>query len=189
MYFLTSTDKIRPFLEKKATEILNESKENISTSKKINKKIFNKIGHALHALNPVYKQVTFSDSVKDIAKKLNLINPIVCQSMYIFKQPYIGGEVQIHQDGSYLHTDPLNIYGIWIALEDCTIENGCLSFLPGSNKMPLTRRFIRNPNKEEFDAGKYLIYDELDSTEYDESKFVPVEVKAGEFFFTNLKEK
>lgn len=85
-----------------------------------------------------------------------------------------------------MHTDPLNIFGIWIALEDCTVENGCLSFLPGSHKMPLSRRFIRNPNKDEFNAGKYLIYVELDSTEYDETKFVPVEVKAGKL---NLKKK
>lgn len=87
--------------------------------------------------------------------------------------------VKNHQDASYLLVDPLNIMGIWIALEDCTVENGCLYFLPGSQNMPLSRRFIRNPNKEEFDAGKYLIYDELDSTQYDESKFVPAEVKAG----------
>jgi phytanoyl-CoA hydroxylase len=92
MYFLTSTDKIRPFLEKKAADILNESKENLSSAKKVNKQIFNKIGHALHALNPVFREVTFSDSVKDIAKSFQLKKPVVCQSMYIFKQPFIGGE-------------------------------------------------------------------------------------------------
>ena len=92
MYFLTSTDKIRPFLEKKAADILNESKENLSSDKKVNKQIFNKIGHALHALNPVFREVTFSDSIKSIARSLEIKKPIVCQSMYIFKQPFIGGE-------------------------------------------------------------------------------------------------
>ena len=58
MYFLTSTDKIRPFLEEKAQEILNESQDGFSN------KIFNKIGHALHALNPKYREVTFSQKVK-----------------------------------------------------------------------------------------------------------------------------
>ena len=95
MYFLTSTDKIRPFLEKKADEILKESKENISSDKKVNKKIFNKIGHALHALNPVFREVTFSDKVKSITKSLDFHKPVVCQSMYIFKQPFIGGEGKI----------------------------------------------------------------------------------------------
>ncbi len=39
-------------------------------------------------------------------------------------------------------------------------------------------RFIRNPNKEEFDAGKYLIYTN-ESPLYNEDDFVPVEIKAG----------
>ena len=42
--------------------------------------------------------------------------------------------MQPHQDGSYLHVEPLKIAGVWIALEDCTLENGCLSFIPGSHK-------------------------------------------------------
>lgn len=84
MYFLTSTDKIRPFLEERAKEVLDENGKS--------KKIFNKIGHALHALNPVFKNVTFDDKVKEIFKSLNFKTPIVCQSMYIFKQPFIGGE-------------------------------------------------------------------------------------------------
>ena len=104
--------------------------------------------------------------------------PIVCQSMYIFKQPHIGGEVRPHQDASYLYTEPLKEIGVWIALEDCTVENGCLSFIPGSHKGPLATRFIRNPNKQEFDAGNYLIYTN-DNVKYDESAFVPAPVKAG----------
>ena len=40
------------------------------------------------------------------------------------------------------------------------------------------RRFIRNPNKEEFDQGKYLIYTE-DQPEINEEDFVPAQVKAG----------
>lgn len=93
MYLVESTDKIRAFLEKKAHEILNESKENTNTNAQVpNKKIFNKIGHALHALNPLFKEVTFSDNVKNAVTSLGYKKPVVCQSMYIFKQPFIGGE-------------------------------------------------------------------------------------------------
>lgn len=83
-YFLTSTDKIRPFLESKAKEILKSGDKS--------KKIFNKIGHALHALNPVFNEITFDTKVKEMFKSLDYKKPIVCQSMYIFKQPFIGGE-------------------------------------------------------------------------------------------------
>ena len=101
------------------------------------------------------------------------------QSMYIFKQPFIGGEVKKNQDGTYLHVEPLKVTGVWIALEDCTIENGCLAFVPGSHKGPLTHRFIRNPNKEEFEKGNYLIYTDLVAPIPDDNEFVPVPIKAG----------
>ena len=91
MYFLTSTDKIRPFLEKKANEILEKAKD-APNGDQAKKKIFNKIGHALHALNPEFKSVTFGDNVKNVFKSLGYQRPVVCQSMYIFKQPFIGGE-------------------------------------------------------------------------------------------------
>lgn len=42
--------------------------------------------------------------------------------------------VSPHQDASFLHTEPLGrVLGIWIALEDATLENSCLWFIPGSH--------------------------------------------------------
>ena len=39
-----------------------------------------------------------------------------------------------HQDSTFLHTSPMKLMGYWIALEDATVENGCLWFIPGSHK-------------------------------------------------------
>lgn len=42
--------------------------------------------------------------------------------------------VSPHQDASFLYTEPLGrVLGVWIALEDATLENGCLWFIPGSH--------------------------------------------------------
>lgn len=39
-----------------------------------------------------------------------------------------------HQDATFLYTEPLGrVMGMWIALEDATINNGCLWFIPGSH--------------------------------------------------------
>lgn len=49
---------------------------------------------------------------------------------------YPGGlaAVSPHQDASFLYTEPLGrVLGLWIALEDATLENGCLWFIPGSH--------------------------------------------------------
>ncbi|XP_062519960.1 phytanoyl-CoA dioxygenase domain-containing protein 1-like [Corticium candelabrum] len=54
-------------------------------------------------------------------------------------------KVSPHQDSTFLHTDPMNIVGFWIPLEDATEENSCLWFIPGSHKNGISRRFVRNP--------------------------------------------
>lgn len=50
--------------------------------------------------------------------------------------------VPSHQDSSFLYTEPLSAVGFWFALEDCTAENGCLSFIPGSHKGILGKELI-----------------------------------------------
>ena len=64
--------------------------------------------------------------------------------MVICKQPEIGGAVPPHQDSTFLYTDPPSAVGFWYALEDATVENGCLSFLSGSHKKAeIEKRFVR----------------------------------------------
>lgn len=63
--------------------------------------------------------------------------------MYIFKQPSIGGEVNCHQDSTFLYTQPMSVIGLWFAIEDATLENGCLWGLPGGHKQGLLKRFER----------------------------------------------
>jgi ectoine hydroxylase-related dioxygenase (phytanoyl-CoA dioxygenase family) len=64
--------------------------------------------------------------------------------MVICKQPEIGGAVPPHQDSTFLYTDPPSAVGWWYALEDCTVENGCLSFAAGSHRRePIRKRFVR----------------------------------------------
>ncbi|XP_051836103.1 phytanoyl-CoA dioxygenase domain-containing protein 1 isoform X3 [Antechinus flavipes] len=126
-YFLTSGDKIRFFFEKGVFD--KEGNFLVPPENSINK-----IGHALHAHDPVFRSVTHSLQVQELVKSLGLEIPVVVQSMYIFKQPHFGGEVTPHQDATFLHTKPLGrVLGVWIALEDATLENGCLWFIPGSH--------------------------------------------------------
>lgn len=81
-----------------------------------------------------------------------------------------------HQDETYLHTTPEDkLLGFWIALDDATIENGCLWFIPGSHKNGVHRRFIRNPDET---ADELLIYASPPAT-YPTSSFVPVPVTKG----------
>ncbi|KAI8909815.1 hypothetical protein EDD86DRAFT_206303 [Gorgonomyces haynaldii] len=93
--------------------------------------------------------------------------------MLIFKQPEIGGEVPGHIDSTFLYTNPLSAVGFWIALEDCTLENGCMWFAPGSHKQyQIRQRFIRS-------NGSTAFIKLSDAQEPPSDAYVAVPVKKG----------
>ena len=79
--------------------------------------------------------------------------------MFILKQPKVGGEVATHQDATFLFTEPTEnkLIGLWLALDDCTAQNGCLQFIPGSHRRGLIngRRMVRasGENAQNFGAS------------------------------------
>jgi phytanoyl-CoA hydroxylase len=164
-YFLTSGDKIRFFFEENA---FNSD----GTLKYAKEKSINKIGHALHDLDPVFDRFSRSQKVKELAAALGFTNPLLLQSMYIFKQPNIGGEVTCHQDSTFLYTEPVDIAGLWFALEDATIENGCLWAIPGGHRQGLKSRWLRS----QYDQMEFEIFDE---EPWPEDELVPLEVSKG----------
>ena len=139
-YFLESGDKIRFFFEEKA----NLDEENVKTNKQY---IVNKIGHALHDLDDKFIEFSKNDQLDQIAKALGFQDPLLLQSMYIFKQPKIGGEVVCHQDSTFLITEPESTVGFWFALEDANRDNGCLQVASGGHRGPLRKLFKRKNNQ------------------------------------------
>lgn len=168
-YFLNSGDKVAYFYEKGA--LAEDGTLLVEPHLALNK-----VGHALHEKVEPFRGVTNSERVKEVCRALGLDTPAVAQSMYIYKNPGVGGEVTPHQDASYLYMDPPDaLLGLWIPLDDATLENGCLWFIPGSHKGGVHTRFIRNPNE---DSKDLLIYDRPQPT-YQRNNFVPVPVPKG----------
>ncbi|KAF6249728.1 hypothetical protein COO60DRAFT_1706389 [Scenedesmus sp. NREL 46B-D3] len=137
-YFLDSASEVNFFFEEKAFDEQGQ----LQTPKAL---AVNKIGHAMHDLDPVFSAFTRSQPVAAVLRSLGFQRPLPVQSMYIFKQPSIGGEVSPHQDSSFLYTNPMSCVGLWLALEDANLSNGCLWGLKGIHKQGLSRRFRRLP--------------------------------------------
>ena len=85
----------------------------------------------------------FQSSPRDPVRLLGLNAPLLLQSMVICKQPFIGGEVNSHQDSTFLYTVPESCIGLWLALEPATTANGCMWAACGGHRAPLKSRFYK----------------------------------------------
>ena len=106
----------------------------------------NKLGHAMHDLDPVFNRFSRGARLQNVAAGIGLIDPKLVQSMYIFKQPGIGGEVVCHQDSTFLYTEPQSVIGFWFAIEDAHRGNGCLGGLPGEHRKGLKQIYRKQPD-------------------------------------------
>jgi phytanoyl-CoA hydroxylase len=163
-YFLDSGEEIRFFFE---AEAVVDGRMTVPKTRAINK-----IGHALHDLDPVFSAFSRTPALAELVAALGVVDPRLIQSMYIFKQPHIGGEVGLHQDATFLHTSPDTVVGLWFALEDATRDNGCLWVVPGGHAGGLRTRFVPT-------ADRRTRTDVLDATPFDTSRRVPLEVRKG----------
>lgn len=168
-YFLDSDDKMRCFFEEEAFDAQGRLRQAKALS-------INKIGHAMHDLDPVFREFSSGPELAAVARDVGLSRPQVWQSMYIFKQPGIGGEVRWHQDASFFDSDPITVTTFWFALEDATRDNGCLWAEPGGHRGPrgvLRERFVRE--------GRRAWMETLDETPWPsvDALAEPLEVEAG----------
>ena len=164
-YFLDSGDKVRCFFEAAAFDEAGRLRQAKSLS-------INKIGHALHDVDPVFDAFSHGADWAALANDVGLARPLLWQSMYIFKQPGIGGEVRWHQDASFFVTDPPSVTTFWLALEAAHRGNGCLWVEPGGHRGPLREQFVRQ--------GGAAHLERRDATPWPtEATAVPVEVQAG----------
>ena len=163
-YFLESGDQIRFFFEEEAFDGQGRLRQSKAAS-------INKAGHALHDLDPVFERFSRAPELAALVADLRIAAPLLLQSMYIFKQPRIGGEVVCHQDAAFLHTEPPSVLGLWFALEDATIRNGCLYVAPGGHRGPLRSRFVRDGYRTETIT--------LDPTPLPSKGLMPLEVPKG----------
>lgn len=164
-YFAESANAVRCFFEEEAIDANGEMR--VSKARSINK-----IGHAMHDMDPVFEEFSHGAELDALARSLGNGDPRIYQSMYIFKQPFIGGEVRWHQDATFFATTPHSVTTMWFALEDADTNNGCLWVERGGHRGPLRERFSMTDGKATMTT--------LDATQWPtQTQAEPIECAAG----------
>lgn len=130
-YFFDSAERVHFFVEEGGSTAIN------------------KAGHGLHYSDDVFGRYARSLKVSELLTTLGFRDPRLPQSMYIFKPKFVGGAVTPHQDACFLETAPnQTVVGLWLAIDDATLNNGCLWARNGSHVEPLRRRFVRSLDQD-----------------------------------------
>ncbi|MCG3199695.1 MAG: hypothetical protein GHCLOJNM_04219 [bacterium] len=133
--------------------------------------------HQPHKLSPVMRRAVAHPRIAEVLSRLIGPNVKCMQSMLFIKPPRHPGQAW-HQDEFYIPTRDRSLTGGWIALDEATIENGCLWVIPGSHRTGYLWPQRDHGNPREFDwAGE--------SHGFDEGTALPVECPAGTVVFFN----
>ncbi len=64
--------------------------------------------------------------------------PILFQDQALLKPPRLGREKPWHQDKAYFNLDKREpVVGVWVALDEATLDNGCMHLLPELGREPI----------------------------------------------------
>ena len=134
--------------------------------------------HMIHKISPIMYEALSHPVMTETLTRIIGPNVKCMQSMLFIKASGKPGQAW-HQDEIYIPTRDRSLTGGWIALDDATIENGCLYVIPGSHK-----RGILWPQRVQHDS-RFDCAHETFRFPYSDDDAIPVEVKAGSIVFFN----
>ena len=133
--------------------------------------------HFPHKISETMKRYVAHPSYVDVLTAIIGPNVKCMQSMLFIKASGKPGQAW-HQDEFYIPTRDGSLTGGWLAMDDATLENGCLWILPGSHRRRLIYPQKANEDDRRFDCAG-IAY----QFPYRDEDSVPVEVKAGSLVF------
>jgi phytanoyl-CoA hydroxylase len=135
-----------------------------------------RLGHGLHFEDDLFRHAACHAKIADVLEALLGPGVNVVQTMVIYKQPRVGGEMGYHQDAAYLQTEPMTLMSAWMALDDVTEANSPLQVIPGSHGLPLQIR-------SEMDAEGRFHEERLSGTPPDPSAAIALPISRGSVIF------
>ena len=91
-----------------------------------------------HHHRPAFRRLAADRRLVDVVEQVIGKGVTVSFSQIFFKPPHGGGPKPVHQDNFYFGpADADGLITVWIALDEATVENGCLQFADGSHLGPV----------------------------------------------------
>lgn len=134
--------------------------------------------HFPHKISPLMHRTLGHPGMVDVLTRIVAPDVKCMQSMLFIKSAGKPGQAW-HQDEDFIPTRDNSLCGGWIALDDATVDNGCLWVIPGSH-----RPAVLWPQHDHGDRRFDCTVESVGFPWRDEDA-VPVEVRAGSVVFFN----
>ncbi len=134
--------------------------------------------HFPNKISKVIEEFVCHEKIVEVLQQIVSDNVKCMQTMLFVKGPGKPGQGW-HQDEYFIPTRDKSLTGVWIAIEDATVDNGCLWIVPGSHQPSFIRKRI------DYQGDEYGETDICDISPYTQEDAVPVEIKAGGVIFFN----
>ena len=132
--------------------------------------------HFPHKISGLIRECLAHRKITQILTGLVSLNVKCMQSMLFVKGPGKKGQAW-HQDEYYIPTRDKSLIGVWIAVDDADLGNGCLWVIPGSHQEGYIRKRVP------YNGDDYADTDVNDISPYTEEDALPVEIKKGSVVF------
>lgn len=118
--------------------------------------------------NIYFRHLLYDARILDRIEDLIGPNIQLFHDQALFKPAHHGGPVHWHQDNAYWQCSPPNLVSCWLTLDDVTIENGAMQFIPGTHFQSQAHEQAEETNAL-LDMGSQI----------DDSKAVAIDLPAG----------
>lgn len=131
-----------------------------------------------HVEHPYLFKYLADARVLDVIERFIGPDILLWSSHFISKRTSDGLAVPWHQDGVYWgdRLQPMHVITMWLAVDESSVENGCMRVISGSHK-------LRDRRYEKVDREKHLFGREVVAEDMDTSKIVDLDLKVGECHF------
>ncbi len=130
-----------------------------------------------HLTDPFLMDLCRHPKLLDLVEQLIGPDIVLFSSHMIAKAKGDGLEVPWHQDAEYWELEPMNVVTLWLAVDESTVENGCMRVVPGTHTSGLIQHHVaEDKDSKVLDKG-------VDLSEEDLAAAVNIELAPGDLSF------